>query len=219
VISIAKTRLVPCHATRTGIRRPLLMTFLAFGLFLIVGQRGYRVAQRGPPSVRLVHASHDTPPINATLDGQVLAGTLSYGAVSASISFPGGSARLRIVGAEEPSKVVLDTPVELPLDGPATIVLAGLIAGTPSLNALVLSDYLGQTAQDRSRLRFVNVAAGSDPISVHYGSGMTLFESVGYGAMADAVLDPGPLHLRAVTSGPGAAVLVETMLQAVPGRS
>jgi hypothetical protein len=192
---------------------------LAVGMFLGLGERGYTEAQSGPPSVRLVHVSPGTPPINASLDGRSLTETLSYGAVSTSLPFPGGMARLRVYSSDNPSRVVLDTPVELPIDGPATILLVGVFGGTPSLNAIVLSDHLGQTSQDRTRLRFVNVAVGSDLISLINEAGVRLFENIGYGSMGDAVLDPGPLLVRAVSSGQQAAPVAELRLVAEPGRS
>jgi hypothetical protein len=128
-------------------------------------------------------------------------------------------ARLRVFLADEPSRVVLDTPVDLPLDGPSTVLLTGLSTGTPSLGALVLADFLGQTSRDRSRLRFANVAVGIGVVSLLNGENATLFERIGYRAMGDAVLDPGPLFLRAITSDDGTSTIAESRLEAEPGRS
>lgn len=199
--------------------RQWMLLCLTVAALLAVGERGYVEAQNGPPSVRLVHVSPGTPPISATLEGRTLTDALSYGAVSAAMPFPGATARLRIHRAEQPSTVLLDTPVEIPTDGPSTILLTGLLTGTPSINALVLSDYLGQTSPDRSRLRFVNVAVGSEPISLLNEAGVRIFENIGYGSMGDAVLDPGALLLRASSSGEGTAPVAEIRLVAEPGRS
>ncbi|MGD9893470.1 MAG: DUF4397 domain-containing protein [Dehalococcoidia bacterium] len=180
---------------------------------------GFVSAQPTSVSVRLVHVSPGTAPIDASLEGQPIADGVAYGSASSRIPWPGGTARLRVTTVNESSRTLLDTPVELSLDGPSTILLTGLASGSPSLSALVLADDLGYTPPDRSRLRFVNAAPGAGAVTLISGDRATLFDAIGYGMMGDAVLDPGPITLRALPSGQGGMPIAEKQLTADPGRS
>jgi hypothetical protein len=193
----------------------ILATTIAFG----IAESTQAAAQAGSVTVRIVHVSPGTGAINATLDGQRLTEALEYGSTSNRLATPGAMAQLRVSIAGEPSRVLLDSTVQLPLDGPATILFTGLLSGSPSPAALVLADDLGYTSQDRTRVRFVNAAAGSGAVTVMNGDSTTLFEGIDYGGMGDAVLDPGTLALRVLPSGASGMPLAEARLAAEPGRS
>lgn len=208
------TWLMRGSAMRLSIALVLAAT-LAFG----ITESTPLVAQPGSFAVRIVHVSPGTGAINATLDGQRLAEALDYGASSNRLATPGSMARLQVSTTAEPTRVLLDSTVQLPLDGPATILFIGLQSGSPSPAALVLADDLGFTSQDRTRVRFVNAATGSGAVTVMSGDNATLFDGIDYGGMGDAVLDPGTFALRVLPSGMGGMPLAEARLAAEPGRS
>ena len=172
-------------------------------LLLLQGRSTALSASVHPPTamVRVVHASPDAGAVDVTLDGRPLAENFTHASETAQTAVPAGVVRLLVSRHGAPAELLLERSIDLTAGGAAIVVLAGLAAGEPALTALVLADDTGGVGSGRFMLRFLNLSPGSGPATLATDDGAILLESIGFGGIGEAILEPGRFTLRAVLPG------------------
>lgn len=178
----------------------------ALGLPLATAAAAAPAADTG--LVRVLHASPDTPSVDATIDSvsdpdaDVVLPAVGYGDVSPYQRVPAGryTVSLRAAGADAAGPPVLSAAVTVAPGAATTVAAAGLFA---DLGLALLPDDLSLPSAGAARARVVNAATTGSPLDVALGGGTVLATDLTFADAADPVDVPGGAGTLTVTGTAG----------------
>jgi len=204
------------HGPRRLPRLLVLWSLVTAGVLLVIAAARSPVVAQGVPQVRIVHAIPDAGALSVTLDGQPVAAALDFAAVTEYQPVVAAVVQLRVAKFTEPASPLLELGVEVPIDRPSTVVLAGRLGSEPAVRAIVLADDLSRPAAGRAGIRFLNAAPGSGRVTVANAAGGFIGDGVAFGESSESIVDAGRYLLRAVRAE---TELSSVTVDAASGRS
>ncbi len=150
-------------------------------------------------TVRVVHASPDTPAVDIWLDGQPAIRGLAFGQFTGHTPVPAGNHRVQVTPAGAQSDgAVIDANLELSARQAYTVMATGRLA---EIKPLVLQDE--RTSPSGSRARFVHASPGAPAVDVAVAGGPVVISNVAFGADSgylDVPVGDVPLEVRVAGS-------------------
>lgn len=155
--------------------------------------------------VRVIHASHDAPPVDIWVDGVVAIRSLSFGASSGYAELPAGARQID-VSATGSSRAILSLKPELMQDRSYTAVAVGSAA---SLDVVLLDDAL-QVSSNIAYVRFLHASEDAPAVDIKAGpaDGPALFGDVKFKESSSYVGVPAGSYALVVTAAGGKEAVV-----------
>jgi len=139
-----------------------------------------------PGRVRVIHASQDTPPLDALVNDVGLFSSVAFSQTTQYLPLAPGSYNVKFVPAGATGPVLASTTLAVESQKDYTVVVVGAQA---SMDTVVLADDNTSPASGQARLRFVHlspeVPAGGQPLDVAVQNGPLLFSNVPYKGASD----------------------------------
>lgn len=191
-------------------KSPYLPVVLTVTLVTVVGAGIAGAAVLGPSAdtasqvdgedarVRVVHASPDAPPVDVSVDGEVVAASLAFGE-EASVSASAGDHTIEIAAAanetaaDNESTVLFSENVTLEAGTDYTIAAAGEVTeGAPTaFEPIVLAENATEVEDDRAAVGLVHLSPDAPAVDVtDNATGEVVFENVAYRNATEQVVLP-----------------------------
>lgn len=129
--------------------------------------------------VRVIHASHDTPPVDVYFDGKKIVSSLAFTKASSYLTFPSGSHKFALFAeganpvAEQP---VLDTEEwNIPAGAKISIAATGL---RQDVHTFLVDDRTAPPEGDTAKLRVVHVGVDVPAVDVVIKGASVLFPAI-----------------------------------------
>jgi hypothetical protein len=167
----------------------LVATLSASPLVTFAAQEAPSVTGVPDPTVRVVHASPDAPPINLLVDGQPLAEGIAFGSASEYAALSPGDHQVQVVPADGGAPIIDQT---VTLDGWTSNILA-VVGQLANIQLQTNAVDVTETEPGQARLRVINAVPDAPAIAV----GVTGTEE----PMVDGVQFPNASDYQAVNPG------------------
>lgn len=164
------------------------------------------------PTVRVVHASPDAPPVNVLVDGQPVAENLAFGSATEYVDLTAGDHQVQVVPAGSDAPVIDQT---VTLDGWTSSILA-VVGDLANIQLQQQAVDVNETDPGQARVRLLNADPQGTNLDLSIAGGQEqLVNSTGFPNASDyATVNPGTYDLEVrnadsgevVTSSPGFTV-------------
>ncbi len=177
------------------------------------------LAASASASVRVIHASPDTPPVDVYVNTTPGAGApnftnLAFRQATSYVPLPSANYRFRVTPSGATSPVPIDATAAIDGATDYTIAAIGLLSGTPAISPLVLVDD-NTINPTQARVRFVHASPDAPAVDIFAAGLVTpVWDAVSFGTSGGyRTLNPGSYNLEVrLDAGGGLALSIPNLV-------
>ena len=152
--------------------------------------------------VRVAHLSPDAPAVDVWVDGNIVLEDVAYNGVSSYLELTEGSHQITVVAAGTTQPAVISEAVTLMPNVSYTVAATGLLAGTPAIDAWILTDDR-TPASGQAKVRFAHASPDAPNVDIWaVGGASPLFANVPFRSAGNYLtIAPGSVPLEVRVAG------------------
>lgn len=148
---------------------------------------GYYRANQMNSSIRVFHASPNTPNVDIYANGNLIVKDLAYNEVSKYITVTPGNYNITVYSSGQTTNPIINTNVDIPAN---TIFNVAAIGTFPDVSLYPIQEPTIAQNFGRPCIRFVHLSHNAPAVDIKLSNGIKVFTNVGYKGITDYACVP-----------------------------